>query len=250
MTAETQLVDQKRDISQFKKLLENHSGLLGHLLGRGRLEIYNGLSKRSVRFVLVENSKKQNYLEFIQRECFKQNLFYGFNYMVIYEGRTTNQARLATNYTQESAYIALYDYFYIKYQQNNRNKTRFRIQKDILSLPFTEKDLAYWFAEVGDFRNDKKEIVLNLAPCFDENEGQLLCEFIYQKLSLTCKLRLFSSSNEAKIKSNQLHKKVFQIVFLTDQLHQFYDLTKDPLKNYAFASKLDKLLTLEIYASV
>jgi hypothetical protein len=248
MTAETQLVDQKRDISQFKKLLENHSGLLGHLLGRGRLEIYNGLSKRSVRFVLVENSKKQNYLTFIQRECFKQNLFYGFNYMVIYEGRTTNQARLATNYTQESAYIALYDYFYIKYKQNTRNKTRFRIQKDILLLPFTEKDLAYWFAEVGDFRNDKKEIVLNLSPCFDEDEGQLLCELINKKLSLTCKLRLFSSSNEIKIRSDQSKKNVFQIVFLTDQLQKFYDLISKYFKNDTLVSNLDKILTLENYA--
>ena len=73
-------------------------------------------------------------------------------------------------------------------------------------------------------------------------------ELINKKLSLTCKLRLFSSSNEIKIRSDQSKKNVFQIVFLTDQLQKFYDLINKYFKNDPLVSNLDKILTLENYA--
>lgn len=245
--------DKAWEVKQFEKILNQFPGLLGHLLGRGRLETYTGTNTRSLRFVLIENSIRLQYLEWIQQNCENNNVCYGFEKMTIYQGRTTNQARLTTNYTKDHQFLSLYDFFYrLPKEVNGRRRLRFSIPETIHLLPLTGTDLAYWFIETGDIRTDTLQILFNLAPHLDKSEASHLCDLVKKRLFLDCEVKEYSSSNgNGKTNSNgngktNLNKKSYQIVFPTSQIKKFDSLIEKSLLDYPFEN--DKIATLRFVA--
>jgi hypothetical protein len=149
---------------QFLIFIKEHPGFIGHIFGDGFLELYVGTKVTSVRLVVTQQKEKYEYLKTVLKEA--KEHYYGFSNLKIYEARTTNQHQLTSLRSRRLEHIEFYHLFY-------KNKIKM-IPPECIDLPFTDRDLAYWYAEDGSYSWSNHKGCIFCSEGFTKQDCEIL----------------------------------------------------------------------------